>query len=428
MWKKYQISDLFLIQNPVKKFNANSIKIYKTRVKDSYPYIVRSSFNNGQKGFIIEDKQYLNDGNTISFGQDTATVFYQPESYFTGDKIKILSFSYTGCVFTEEIACYLVSAIKKAFSNCHWGNFLFNEKTINNMLISLPTSDCITPDFNYMITVVTDLKKKYVSELEKSNNSLLELYLKAIGFNNYKLSESDKLILNLRPVFKKYRIQDLFSKVDAKAINKSTFNKDKDTSLVKSDEYCLPLTNAKYGNNGIMFWGRECDFKTAEMCISIIQNGAKSTGKVYPQPQKTSVLWDSYLIKLKDVDTSEQILLYLTTAIEIVLRKQFNYDHKATWDKVKNCTISLPTSDNTNPDYHYMDSYITALQKIIVKEKCDNNLMKIKQLKKIVFSDNNKYNSESTETRGDDATRYRSGQKDHDQGEMQKRAALHELL
>ena len=46
--------------------------------------------NNGQKGFINEDESFLNDGNTISFGQDTATMYYQEFPYFTGDKIKIV--------------------------------------------------------------------------------------------------------------------------------------------------------------------------------------------------------------------------------------------------------------------------------------------------------------------------------------------------
>lgn len=54
-----------------------------------YPYVVRMGSNNGQKGYIDEDEKYLNPGNTISFGQDTATMYYQETPYFTGDKIKM---------------------------------------------------------------------------------------------------------------------------------------------------------------------------------------------------------------------------------------------------------------------------------------------------------------------------------------------------
>lgn len=37
-----------------------------------------------------EEEKYLNEENTISFGQDMATMFYQKNPYFIGDKIKIL--------------------------------------------------------------------------------------------------------------------------------------------------------------------------------------------------------------------------------------------------------------------------------------------------------------------------------------------------
>ena len=70
-----------------KRFDANKVKVIEN---GGYPYIVRQSTENGKKGNIDEPIEYLNAGNTISFGQDTATMFYQEKPYFTGDKIKIL--------------------------------------------------------------------------------------------------------------------------------------------------------------------------------------------------------------------------------------------------------------------------------------------------------------------------------------------------
>lgn len=59
-----------------------------------------------------------------------------------------------------------------------------------------------------------------------------------------------------------------------------------------------------------MFWAKKNDFETASMSIDIVQNGAIATGKVYPQPQETGVLWDSYLIKLKDYFPSKEVLFF----------------------------------------------------------------------------------------------------------------------
>lgn len=57
-----------------KRFDANKVNLLE---QGGFPYIVRMGSNNGQKGFINGEEKYLNEGNTISFGQDTATMYYQ---------------------------------------------------------------------------------------------------------------------------------------------------------------------------------------------------------------------------------------------------------------------------------------------------------------------------------------------------------------
>ena len=83
----FTLGELFEVLTSKKRFDANKVQVFE---EGKNPYVVRTSSNNGQRGFIDEDELYLNDGNTISFGQDTATMFYQEKPYFTGDKIKIL--------------------------------------------------------------------------------------------------------------------------------------------------------------------------------------------------------------------------------------------------------------------------------------------------------------------------------------------------
>ena len=104
--------------------------------------------------------------------------------------------------------------------------------------------------------------------------------------------------------WKAFIIGDLFEKLKL-GIKNPNFNKAMDVSEEKTEEYNLPIVNAKHGNNGIMFYGRREDFETAEMTIDIVQNGAVATGDVYAQPQETGVLWDAYLIKPKQEIHSE---------------------------------------------------------------------------------------------------------------------------
>ena len=71
-WGKFRLGDLFEVESYTKRFDANKVKI---KERGKYPYIVRTSYNNGQRGYIDENEEFLNTGNTISFGQDTATMF-----------------------------------------------------------------------------------------------------------------------------------------------------------------------------------------------------------------------------------------------------------------------------------------------------------------------------------------------------------------
>lgn len=82
-----------------------------------------------------------------------------------------------------------------------------------------------------------------------------------------------------------FLIGDLFKNLSLKRI-KPTFDKKNDVSTIRTDEFNLPLINAKSGNNGIMYYGREEDWESAEMTLDIVNDGAISTGLVYAQPQK----------------------------------------------------------------------------------------------------------------------------------------------
>ena len=126
-FEEYRIGELFDISTPKKKFNANAIE-FGTK----YRYVVRTSQNNGIRGYLDEDEKYLNPANTISFGQDTATIFYQDQPYFTGDKIKIMRFLLNE--LNPTIACYLLSAMNKSFSTFQWGQSSFDVDILINVL------------------------------------------------------------------------------------------------------------------------------------------------------------------------------------------------------------------------------------------------------------------------------------------------------
>lgn len=143
-------------------------------------------------------------------------------------------------------------------------------------------------------------------------------------------------------------------------------------SKVQTEEFDLPLVNAKAGSNGIMYYGRSSDWESDTMTIDIVNDGAVSAGMVYAQPQATGTLYNAYQIKLKsDVfsEMTEAHLLYLATTIQKSIQRKFSYSNKAVWSRVGSETIQLPVKEGTDEvnyseediDWDYMEARIREL-------------------------------------------------------------------
>ncbi|OUD12012.1 restriction endonuclease subunit S [Thioflexithrix psekupsensis] len=173
-WGEFKIGDLFEVHSYKKRFDANKVEILDN---GKFPYVVRIGSNNGQKGFINEDENFLNEGNTISFGQDTATMFYQEKPYFTGDKIKILKSKDKR--FNKKNAQFFVLAMSKAFSSFSWGTSSFDVKIIESQKIHLPTKNNKI-DFDFMESFIYQKDRVrrilILSESEFTDTRIFKIY------------------------------------------------------------------------------------------------------------------------------------------------------------------------------------------------------------------------------------------------------------
>lgn len=153
----FRLSQVFNLSSSKKKFNANMIEF-----GGKFPYVARGDSNNGIRGYITESEEFLNPANTISFGQDTATMFYQKEPYFTGDKIKVLR--------TKEVeldrykALYLITSLRKSFSTFSWGSSSFNEKVLKETDVKLPIKNNQI-DYTFMSDFVRAVEKLVIKDL-----------------------------------------------------------------------------------------------------------------------------------------------------------------------------------------------------------------------------------------------------------------------
>nr|WP_306810464.1 restriction endonuclease subunit S [Campylobacter helveticus] len=168
-WREFKLGELFEVSTPKKKFNANEL-----RFNGKYPYVARGDSNNGIRGYIDKDEAFLNEANTISFGQDTATIFYQTSPYFTGDKIKIFTFKKGN--LDRYKANFLIAVMKRAFSSFSWGSSSFNVGVLKNVCVLLPILNSGTINFTFMETFIKAIEKQHIEKIYAFWETKLKAY------------------------------------------------------------------------------------------------------------------------------------------------------------------------------------------------------------------------------------------------------------
>lgn len=193
IYKNFRLGDVLTFDSTKGIFHAINVNIEEFKSETNYPYVVRTSKNNGIRGYINEDINKLNLGNTISFAQDTAQMFYQEEPYFTGNKIKVLSIKNHN--MNKHIALFIISCLNKSFSNFGWGSS-YSTKTLVELPLSLPIkidedenpiidnaykyhSEGYIPDFDYMEKKIKEIEQEIIKETEEKHKKELE-YLKQL--------------------------------------------------------------------------------------------------------------------------------------------------------------------------------------------------------------------------------------------------------
>jgi len=333
------LGDLFEINTYKKRFDANKVDVLDY---GKFPYIVRTSLNNGIRGYINEDEKFLNDGNTISFGQDTATMFYQEKPYFTGDKIKILKSKNNR--FNKSNAQFFILTMTKSFSSFSWGSSSFSVKIIGNQTILLPTQNGII-DFNFM--------ENFMAELEAELIAKLKAYLIASGLKNYTLTAEEQQVLTdyEKGEWQTFNLETLFGK--------STRGR----RLKSADRISgtLPFVTAGETDEGISaFIGNKVIVFPANTTTIDMFGSAKYRNYNYGGDDHIAVVHTDKLPKFASI--------FVTTAIhKTSYNGQFNYGRNFYAKDADELNISLPVKGQ-KPDYKVMETLISAIQKLVIKD------------------------------------------------------------
>lgn len=344
-WGEYRLGDLFEILSSRKRFDANKVVFSD----NGHPYIVRIGQNNGVKGYIEEDEMFLNEGNTIALGQDTATVYYQEKPYFTGDKIKILKAREP--LFGKHNANFFVTAIRRTLYSFSWGSCSFNVDVLKAQRVLLPTYNGEI-DYAFMECFVGRLKQQYVERLNA--------YLTATGLKDYMLTPEEKQLLRDLEQGKlewgEYRLGDLFE------IASSRRRFDANKVLLSDNGY--PYVVRIGQNNGVKGYIEEdVTFLNEGNTIAFGQD----TATVYYQEKPYFTGDKIKILKARSPLFARQNAFFVIAAMQRTF-SSFSWGSRSFNTEVLNTQkLSLPTH-NDKPDYEKMELLIAAVQKLVIRD------------------------------------------------------------
>jgi len=372
-WGEFKLGDLFEILSSKNIYHANEIdKIFDNQVHNSYPYVVRTTQNNGIRGYIIEDELYANDENTLSFAQDTFSVFYQKQKYFTGNKVKVLKAKFDNQ--NERIMQYLTASFQKALSTFTWG-IGSTVETIAKTKIQLPIKNGKI-NFSFMEKFIAELEAEHLAELEAEHLAELEAYLVATGLKDYTLTAKEQQVLddfeNGKIKFKEFNIGELFE------IN--SYKKRFDANKVVISEVGKPYIVRTSLNNGVRGYINEDEIYLNDgNTISFGQD----TATMFYQEQPYFTGDKIKIVKSKDDRFNKKNGLFFIATMTKSF-SSFSWGSSSFNVKIiENQLISIPIQ-NQKPDYIIMETFISAIQKLVIKDVVLYSEQKISTTKNVV--------------------------------------------
>ena len=362
---------------PFNKLRYKKADLPSNKINDFIlPAITCTTENNGISCYVKKENATIFKNCISVAANGDAPVFYQSNEFTILQDAYVIDFKDKKLNKKENL--FFTALLKKALKKFDWANKSGWER-VKNENILLPTTQNGEIDFEFM--------ESFVAELEAERVAELEAYLAAASLKDYKLTADELSALSKFENYNwgEFRIGDLFEKLSAKFLGKG--DKFKAVSKIKTTEFFVPVVYCKFGDNGIMYWAKKDDFETYKNVISIVYNGAIAAGKVYAQPHETGILAESYFIKFKNREIDFKVNLFFQCVLEKVLYPKYSRDYLATWDnKVENDVISLPITASGEIDFEFMNNFIKAIKKLVIKDVVLYTDNKIKATKSIVSS------------------------------------------
>lgn len=332
-WGVFNLEELFGKSTRGKRLKSED------RISGTLPFVTAGEKDEGISAFIGNDVTVFSE-NTITIDM-FGSAKYRNYKYGCDDHIAVVHTQ----KLPKPVAIFITSAIhKKSYTGeFHYGRN-FYVKDADTLNISLPTNNGKI-DFKFM--------ESFIAELEAERIAELEAYLLATGLKDYTLTDEEKQVLEDFENIKwgTFNLEKLFGK--------STRGK----RLKSADRISgnLPFVTAGETDEGISaFIGNDVNIFSKNTTTIDMFGSAKYRNYRYGGDDHIAVVHTEKLPKLASI--------FVTTAIhKSSYNGQFNYGRNFYAKDADELNISLPTQNN-QPNYAIMETFISAIQKLVIKE------------------------------------------------------------
>lgn len=338
-WGEFNLIDIFNVKNTGNILSRDIIEN-----SGEVPYLCASSENNGVSSYISYDEKYLDEGNCIFIGGKTFVVSYQEKDFYSNDSHNLVLYLKNNQKRNKACQLFLASCIYRSLGHKYtWGDSISNRK-IQKDKILIPTKK---GKINF------DFMESFIAELEAERIAELEAYLSAAGLKDYILTaEEQKILGDFENVqWQTFNLEKLFGK--------STRGK-----RLKSDDRIsgdLPFVTAGETDTGISaFIGNDVTVFSENTTTIDMFGSAKYRNYKYGGDDHIAVVHTENLPKFAAI--------FVTTAIhKASYTGKFDYGRNFYAKDADELNISLPTQ-NQQPDYTVMDTLVSAIQKLVIKD------------------------------------------------------------
>jgi len=361
-WVEFKIGDLFELRKGTRLTKANMIE-------GNIRFVSAANANNGVTAHIGNNDHVHSEG-TISVCYNgnggTGKAFYQDRPYWASDDVHVLyprfrlqkefgDVEWTG--LNPTVGLFLATTIERVGRTKYGFTDKWKLEYMREDKIKLPVDIQGEPNWTWM--------QQYMGELMERADR---------GYSAVSHIDIELESLVNTASWASYQVGALFEPLESGYIGHE--KRIGSATTIPDADHTIPLTCAKYGNNGIMYWGRPEDYATQTNVIAVIRDGAISTGKVYAQKGEVGVYSHSYLIRLKTPRATFEINMFLARVLENTIYAKYSRDNACIWEKVKNETILLPHDEDGVPNWNYMDAYMRKeLERASVILNCLNSAL-----------------------------------------------------